>query len=160
MKPMTLLPSSQFSLKVVRPLTDQAMPQGEIVINGQSTGVLIDGALLEAAIGWDDCYLAFVTDDIPNEESLRIYLFDSDLNLVDSATIGAVYSTGSFGHLELLPPNVMRFEFFGDTKWELELLVRQELTLPLIADPKGVRRPLSFHRRFRIRGQPKPESRP
>ena len=160
MKPLKLLPSSQFSLKLVRPLTDQTMPQSEIVVQGESTAKLIDGAVLEAAIEWYDYCLAFITDDIPNEDTLRIYLFDSSLDVVDSATLGAMYSTGSFGHLELLPPNVVRFEFFGDTTWELELLAHHEIALPLLADPKGVRRPLSFHRRFRIHGHPKPESRP
>lgn len=156
---MNLLTSSQFSLKLARPFTDQNMPQSEIFVNGESTGKLIAGAILEAAVEWRDYYLVFITDDIPNEESLRIYLFDSSLNLVDSATLGAMYSTGSFGQLKLLQPNVLRFEFFGDTTWEVELLDRQELALPLVTDPKGVRRPLSFHRRFRIHGHPKPESR-
>ena len=136
------------------------MPQSEIIVSGESTRKLIDGVILEAAIQWDGHDLVFITDDIPNEDSLRIYLFDSQLTLVDSATLGAMYSTGSFGDLELLPPNVVRFEFFGDTTWELELLAHHEIALPLLADPKGVRRPLSFHRRFRIHGHPKPESRP
>jgi hypothetical protein len=134
------------------------MPRSELVVRGESTAQLIDGAFLEAAVEWDNCFIAFVTDDIPNEETLRIYLFDAKLNMIDSATLGAMYSTGSFRHLELSPPNQLRFEFFGDTVWVLELLEHEELALPLIGDPKGVRRPWSFHRRFRIHGRPKPES--
>ena len=158
-KPVKILPSSQFSIKLVRPLTEQTMPQSAIINQGIQTAKVIDGAVLEAAIEWSGHYLAFVTDDIPNEESLRIYLFDSGLNLVDSATLSAIYATGSFRHLELLPPNALRFAFFGDTTWELELLAHQELALPLMSDPKGVSRPLSFHRRFRIHGHPKPACR-
>lgn len=155
---MKLIPSSEFSLKLVGPGTNQAMPQSEILIRGQPTEKLVDGAILEAAVGCGDYYLAFVTDDIPNEETLRIYLFDSRLNLIDSATLGAMYSTGTFGHLELVPPNMLRFAFFGDTTWTLELLSRDELALPFIADPKGVSRPFAFHRRFKIYGRPKPET--
>lgn len=134
------------------------MPQSEIVIHGTSTGRLIAGAVLEAAVRWGEYTLAFVTDDIPNEETLRIYLFDSALNLIDSATLGSIYSTGNFGKLELLQPDRLRFWFFGDTTWVLELLKRDEFALPLVADPKGVKRPFAWHRRFRIHGQPKPEN--
>lgn len=134
------------------------MPQSEFFIQGQPTGKLVDGAILEAAVSWGDYCLAFVTDDIPNEETLRIYLFDSHLNLIDSATLGAMYSTGSFGHLELSPPSMIRFDFFGDTTWTLELLSRDMIAFPFIADPKGVSRPLAFHRRFRIYGWPRPET--
>lgn len=134
------------------------MPQSEIFVDGEPTGKLIDGAILEATVGWGEYYLAFVTDDIPQEDTLRIYLFDSHLKLIDSATLGAMYSTGSFGHLELLSPNMLSFTFFGDTTWVLELLSRNELAISLIADPKGVSRPFAFHRRFRIYGQPKPDT--
>lgn len=157
-KPMKLISPSEFSLKLIRPLTDQTMPQSEIVIRGEPTGKLIDGAILEATVGWDGCYLAFATDDIPHEDTLRIYLFDSRLKLIDSATLGGMYSTGSFGHLELSPPNMLSFAFIGDTTWVLELLGREELALPFIGDPEGVSRPFAFHRRFRIYGQPKPET--
>lgn len=135
------------------------MPQSEILVQEQPTGKLIDGAILEATVRWGDYYLAFVTDDIPDEDTLRIYLFDLHLNLIDSATLGAMYTTGSFGHLTLAPPDHLHFEFVGDTGWTLELLSRDELAFPFIADPKGVSRPFGFHRRFRIYGQPKSEPR-
>jgi hypothetical protein len=155
---MNLISSAEFSLKLARPLTDQAMPKSEVVIRKNPTGKLIDGAILEATVKWGDYYLAFLTDDIPHEDTLRIYLFDSHLTLIDSATLGAMYSTGAFGHLTLAPPDRLHFEFIGDTSWTLELLNRDELALPFIADPKGVSRPLGFHRRFRIYGQPKPKT--
>lgn len=133
------------------------MPQSEIVIRGEPTGKLIDGAILEAAVSWGHCYLAFVTDDIPQEDTLRIYLFDSRLKLIDSASLGAIYSTGSFSNLEISPPNTLCFTFIGDTTWALVLLDQDELALPFLADPKGVSRPFAFRRRFRIYGRrPKP----
>jgi hypothetical protein len=155
---MKLLSSPEFSLKLAGPPTEQAMPQSEIILCGQTTGKLVDGVILEAAVRSGDYYLVFVTDDIPTEETLRIYLFDLRLTLIDSATLGAMYSTGTFGQLELSPPNMLRFAFFGDTTWTLGLLSRDELALPFTADPKGVSRPFKFHRRFRIYGRPKPET--
>lgn len=159
-EPMKLIPPSEFALKLARPFTDQTMPQSEVVIRGEPTGKLINGAILEAAIGWNGCYLAFITDDIPHEDTLRIYLFDPRLRLIDTATLGAMYSTGSFDHLELSPPNMLSFTFIGDTTWALELLGQPELAVSFIADPKGVSRPFAFHRRFRIYGKPRSETRP
>ncbi len=101
-------------------------------------------------------YLAFLTDDIPQEDTLRIYLFDSQLTLIDSATLGAMYSTGSFTALQLSPPNHVRFQFIGDIVWTLELLGREVFSLPFGADPTGVSRPFKLHKRFRIFGEPKP----
>lgn len=105
--PVKSLPTSEFSLRQATPLSDHAMLRSEVVVSGSPTGKIIAGAELEAAIQWNDFFLAFGTDDIPQEDTLRIYLFDRQLNLVDSATLGAMYSTGSFSELELVPPNTV-----------------------------------------------------
>lgn len=130
------------------------MPTSEIILRGQASGKVIVGAVLEAAVRWGDRYLAFVTDDIPQEDTLRIYLFDSTLDLLDSSTIGAMYSTGSFRELRLVPPNILRFNFIGGTVWTLELLKEKVFTFPFCGGPKGVRRPLSFSRYFKVSGDP------
>lgn len=127
-----------------------------MVVAGTPTGKVLTGAILEAAVEWNGFFLAFLTDDIPHEDTLRIYLFDSRLDVRDSATLGAMYSTGSFTGLELLPPNTVQFRFIGDTTWILELLPRDSFALPFFSDPKGVRRPLKLLRRFRLCGAPLP----
>lgn len=155
---MELLSNEEFSLRPTPMLGEEQMPQSEIVLQGIATGKLVDGAVLEAAVKWRGGYLALVTDDIPQEDTLRIYLFDLSLNLIDSATLGAMYSTGSFRDLTLAAPNFLRFRFIGATKWTLEILNRPEFSVPFYNDPKGVHRPLSFARHFKLFGEPAPSS--
>jgi len=153
-----LVQTSEFALRPIGPPSSEEMPQSELMLNRQPTGLIVDGAVLEAAIRWHDLLLAFVTDNIMHEETLRIYLFDAELNIVDSARLGWMYATGVFSLLELCPPNTVRFLFFGDTDWTLELFNEEVFCIPFFKDPRGVSRPFRFHRRFQITGNPKPES--
>jgi hypothetical protein len=137
-------------------LGEERMPRSEIVAQGIATGKFVDGAVLEAAVKWNGGYIALVTDDIPQEDTLHIYLFDTSLNLIDSATLGAMYSTGALRDLTLESPNLLSFRFIGATTWKLEILNRMEFSVPFSGDPLGVHRPLSFARHFRLRGDPAP----
>lgn len=47
------------------------MPQSEIIIDGKPTGKIVGGAVLEAALEWNEFVLLLFTDDIPHEETLR-----------------------------------------------------------------------------------------
>jgi len=153
-----LVQTSEVSLRLIGPPFSEGMPRCELILNQHPTGQVIDGAVLEAAIQWHDLLLVFVTDDIMHEETLRIYLFDANLNIVDSAQLGWMYATGVFSLLELCPPNTVHFLFFGDTDWTLELFSEEVFAIPFIKDPRGVSRPFRFHRRFQISGNPKPGS--
>lgn len=153
---MELLSNEEFSLRPTLMRGDEQMPRSEIVLQGIATGKLIDGAVLEAAVKWRGGYLVMGTDDIPQEDTLRIYLFDLSLNLIDSATLGAMYSTGTFRDLALESPDLLRFRFIGGTTWTLKILDRREFSVPFYSDPKGVHRPLSFARHFRLYGDPAP----
>ncbi|MYM36859.1 hypothetical protein GTP38_21245 [Duganella sp. FT94W] len=156
---MKLIQTSEFALRPVAMPHSEDMPKSELMLNGLPTGKIIDGAVLEAAIRWHDCLLAFVTDAITHEETLRVYLFNDCLNIIDSAQLGWMYATGVFSLLELQPPNTVRFLFFGDTDWTLELFGDEVFAIPFFTDPRGVSRPLRFHRRFQISGSPRPEPR-
>ena len=155
---MKLLPSSEVLLRSSSRWSEDALARSEIVTRDQQTGQVVTGEVLEASVQWKDCYLLFVTDAIPFEDSLRIYLFDTGWHLLDSAKLGAMYTTGAFSDLELVPPNAVRFRFIGGIIWELELLDQGVLSLPF-SDPKGVSRPLGFTKRFKLHGRPLPESR-
>lgn len=154
---MKLLPLSEVSLRLTSPWTEDALARSAVVAAGRDTGQRVAGEVLEASIQWKDCYLLFVTDAIPFEDSLRIYLFDARWNLLDSAKLGAMYTTGAFSGLELAPPNAVRFRFIGDITWELQLLDRGSPSLPF-SDPKGVSRPFGLTKRFKLRGRPLPET--
>lgn len=153
---MRKLTSTELSLRLVSPWTETSLAQSEILINGKRTGRIVIGEVLEAAVEWrTDCIL-FVTDNIPFEDYLRIYLLDEQWQIVDSADLGAMYATGAFSGLELVPPNILRFKFIGGITWTIELLGTPHFSLPF-TDPRGVSRPFGFFKRFRIRGRPLPE---
>ena len=88
---------------------------------------------------------------------LRIYMFNASPAVLDSAVLGAMYSTGTFSDLTLQPPNALTFHFFGATVWRAVLLAEREFALPFLSDPRGVSRKFKFFRRFRIEGKPQPE---
>lgn len=154
---MKLVSTSECALRLVGSPLDDAMPRSEVMLNGHPSGAIIDGAVLEMAMRWREMLLVIVTDNIMHEETLRIYLFDDKLNIIDSAKLGWIYATGVFSLLELCPPNTVRFRFFGDTDWTLELFDEDIFSLPFFSDPRGVSKPYRFHRRFQISGNPRPD---
>ena len=133
-------------------------PASEVLVNGVSTGNLVSGALLEAAVQWENRYLLFMTDDVPFEEMLTIHLLDAQMNVLDSASIGSPYASGSFTSLLLNEPNTVRFRFIGDTLWSIELLSHPRFRIPFISEPRGVVRHLGFSRHFIVRGEPHPQT--
>jgi hypothetical protein len=153
-----LLPTSEFSLRLLDSPFSEEMPQSEVMSNGQPTGRGIDGAVLEAAIRWNDLVLAFVTDNITNQEALHISLFDAEFQVIDSAWLGSIYASDVFSLIKTCPPNTVRFRFLGTMDWTLDLLSEETFTLPYAFDPCGVRRPFGFHRRFRLHAKPAPNS--
>ena len=154
---MRLLSTSEFAARLASPYSDTKLATSELLLDGKPTGLIVTGAVLEAALEWQGCRIAFLTDDIPFEDMLRIYMFDANMTLVDAAVLGAMYSTGTFAGLSLQPPNALTFRFFGGTVWRMVLLAEREFCLPFLSDPSGVSRKFNFFRRFRIEGKPQPE---
>jgi len=154
---MKILGFANISLRLTTPCTETALAQSEILFNGENTGKVITGEVLEAAVEWQNHRILFVTDNIPFEDSLRIYLLDAQWQIVDSAVLRAMYATGAFSGPELRPPHILRFGFIGGITWTIELLETARFCLPF-TDPRGVSRPLGFSRRFNIKGRPLPES--
>ena len=154
---MRLLSTSEFATRLASPYTDTELASSELLVDGKRTGLIVTGAVLEAALEWQGCRIAFLTDDIPFEDMLRIYMFDANMTLVDAAVLGAMYSTGTFSELNLQPPNALMFRFFGGTIWRMVVLAEREFALPFLSDPSGVSRKLKFFRHFRIEGKPQPD---
>jgi len=155
---MTLIRDATLSLLPLAP-NAQGIVRSEILLDGQSTGKLIEGAYLEAAFRWNGRLLLLATDNIPNEETLRIYLLDGELNMLDWARLGAMYSTGHLSALEAVQPDILRFRFIGETAWTIRLLPAPVFRLPVMYDPRGVRRPLRLWRAFELDGKPQPAPR-
>ena len=156
---MKKLSRSEFSLQLVQPPSNEAIPRSAVLIKGLPTGKVVDGAVLEAAVEWVNLTIAFLTDDILHENSLRIYLFDAELAVIDSATLGAMYSTGAFSDLVMLGHDALSFSFFGGITWKLKLLRAPQFAVPFFSNPTGVSRPFGFYRRFLVLGKPLPDDR-
>lgn len=153
---MRLLSASEFATRLATPYTDAALASSELLLDGEPSGLNVTGAVLEAAVEWHGYRIAFLTDDIPFEDMLRIYMFDANMTLVDTAVLGAMYSTGTFAELRLQPPNALTFRFFGGVVWRMVLLAEREFSLPFLSDPPGVSRKFKLFRHFRIEGKPQP----
>jgi hypothetical protein len=151
--------ATALTIRCVQASTSAIEPRSEVLCDGRGTGKFIPGAILEAAVQWRDRYLLFATDDIPYEEMLRVLLLDRHFAQLDSARIGAPYSTGTFAALTLTQPDRVSFRFIGATIWTVQLLPRPRLRWPLLSEPPGVRRACGWTRHFIVDGQPIPNKR-
>lgn len=151
MKSMRALTEQEFS---TRPSTSN---DSYILLDGKPTQKDIEGAYLELCLRVGEKYLVFMTDDIPGEDMLHIHLLGSDLNIIDSATIGGMYSTGSFKNHNVKGPSEITFNFIGGNEWRVDILEDKVFSLPFMSSPKGVARKHLFHQYFKVYGDPRPE---
>lgn len=156
---MKLLHAPNYTIRVIRESTSEDVPLCEVMIAGAPTGKILQGAVLAAALRWQDYVLLFITDDVPFEEGLNIYLLDPELNVTDYARMYFMYSTGVFSNLDLTQDDMVRFHFLGEKVWTLTLFARRKFALPLMAPRLGVHRPLSFFRRFQLSAEGTPLAR-
>ena len=131
-----------------------AAPRSELCIGGRATGCVVAGRVLEAAVEIDGRYLVFLTEGVAMEELLSIHLVSADGRLVDTASVGQIYSPGIFTGLALAPPREVRFRFLGDVQWWVEVLAQPRLAWPRVGDAPAVRRPFGFQRAFRVHATP------
>src|ERR1035437_1982478 len=111
--------------------SEDEIPRSEVLVGNRPSGRSVSGAVLEAASRWNDRYLLFMTDDVPDKDTLGIHLLDGQLNPLDTARIGGPYTTGSFSGLVLEDPSTVQFRFIGDATWRVELLDRPAFRVPL-----------------------------
>ena len=155
---LRVLAKSELATALIAANSEDELPRSKLYIDNSDTGLILTGAVLEAAVKFRDHYLVFLTNDIPFEESLNIYYIDNNLTIIDAATLGAIYSTGHFRGLQLMEPNCVKFNFFGGTDWVVELFVTKQKHLPFFSDPKGVTRAAKLHCYFKVIGNPQPQN--
>ncbi|MET0267866.1 MAG: hypothetical protein ABW202_19910 [Duganella sp.] len=154
---MKLTPAFNHTLCTVTPATAEQRSSSELLISDTPTGKLLEGVILEAALLWRGHLLLFITDDVPFEEGLHIYLLDQELNTLDSAYMVAPYSTGVFSNLVLEQENKVCFRFFEGIGYTLSLLPKESFALPFFSDPTSVWRSFKWKRWFRLDAQPAPD---
>lgn len=60
-----LLTPSEFTTVPASPCTDTELACSELLLAGKLTGIVVTGAVLEAAVEWQNYRIVFFTDDIP-----------------------------------------------------------------------------------------------
>ncbi|WP_238081105.1 MULTISPECIES: hypothetical protein [Pseudescherichia] len=141
------------SLSEVSEATDTTQARAEVLIDGNSTEIVIPGKVLEAAVKIDARrYLLFVTDDVIFEEMLTLLLLDLSQGIVDELTIGSAYTSGYFEVLTVSPCSAS-FRFIGDTTWTVKVSLSPTLKLPF-SDPRGVSRPMGLRKYIDISANP------
>jgi len=143
------------SLSEVNEATDTTQARAEVLIDGISTGIIIPGKVLEAAVKIDARhYLLFITDGVTFEEMLTLLLLDLSQGIVEELTIGRAYTSGYFEALTVSPCSAS-FRFIGDTAWTVKVSLSPTLKLPF-SDPQGVSRPMGWRKYIDISANPAP----
>ncbi len=149
---MKILTHSEFNTKPTSHLNS------EIIVSGKEVDNSIGGTYLELCIKRNNEYFVFMSDDIPDENMLHIHLLDKNFKLIDSVTIGGIYSTGTFENLSIQGPNHISFNFIGTNRWTVEALDKRKFCLPFLSSPKGSYRKNPFYQYFKLHGNPLPET--
>lgn len=127
----------EVSTRVTVPLGDDVVPVSEIVLSGRPTGTAVEGGSFEAAVAVDGGFLVFLTEGVPEEERLSIYLVDGAGKLLDRANIGQWYTAAAFSELEIESADTLRFRFLGDGHWRLRLLAHSAQRAARAAAARG-----------------------
>ncbi|EOV0631129.1 hypothetical protein ACOIKT_000350 [Cronobacter turicensis] len=132
------------SLMKVREATDLSQANSELLLNGNITGIIVHGEILEASVQINDQrYVLFLTDDVIFEESLTIALIDLCEGIKEIVSVGNEYSTGNFEALSITAERI-NFRFMGDYLWTVTVSDTPRLRLPFLSDPRGVKRDAAF----------------
>ncbi|WP_431627533.1 hypothetical protein [Enterobacter bugandensis] len=149
---------NSITLVKVSEATDVSQAQSDVVLNGKSTGIIVPGQVLEAAVQVNEQrYILFLTDDIIFEESLTIVLIDVHDGLKEIVRLGNEYSTGTFADLQVTDDSV-DFRFIGDYIWTLKVSDSPRLRLPFVSAPKGVKRESGLKKYITIFAAPASEN--
>lgn len=145
------------SLVKVHEATDLSQAQSDVVLGDKSTGIIVPGQVLEAAIQVNEQrYLLFLTDDVIFEESLTIALIDLQEGVKEIIRLGNEYSTGSFENLSVTA-DAINFRFIGDSLWTIKTSDSPRLRFPFGSDPKGVTRESGLKKYITISASPSPD---
>lgn len=102
----------------------------ELLIHCNKTGVIIWGAVLEAAVWVDNNrYLLFLTDGLLYENGLTIYLFDIKKGILEKIKLISAYGDGYFENMEV-DSNSVSFNFLGNYKWTVSVFNKPTIRIP------------------------------
>ncbi|HLL00686.1 MAG TPA: hypothetical protein VK539_08880 [Myxococcaceae bacterium] len=117
-----MTPLQQFSLAPVPLAPEDSDATVELLSGGRATGRFLAGKALERQFQAGNAYLLLVTQDVPHEETLFIYLLDRSWKLLDMYELGAAYVPGLLQHVQVVSDRQLEFSFFGNERWRLTVL--------------------------------------
>jgi hypothetical protein len=90
----------------------------------------VDGLVLEAQYRCSRGYLVVTADGNPYEEALHFHLIDEGLKVIDQASLGRIYNSGTFSAVTLGAADQLEFSFFGSERWRLMILAEPQRVWP------------------------------
>ncbi|XBY53197.1 hypothetical protein ABSH62_11745 [Cronobacter malonaticus] len=135
---------NSLSLMKIQGATDLSQARSEVVLNGNNTGIIVPGEILEAAVLINEQrYVLFLTDDVIFEESLTVALIDLREGIKEVVRVGNEYATGYFEALSVTADSIS-FRFIGEYLWTVTVSDIPRFRLPFVSDPQGVKRDTGF----------------
>lgn len=103
------------------PDPNEDAPRSRLVFRGELTPQRVAGVTLEAQFRINDKYLLLVTEDVPYEEALHVYLLDDRLRILDELELSNTYTPGILRDLRVIAADELEFAFFGEDRWRLQV---------------------------------------
>ncbi|EPE7488656.1 hypothetical protein ACSMAF_000669 [Cronobacter universalis] len=148
---------NSLSLMKVQEATNLSQARSEVVLNGNNTGIIVPGEILEATVQVNEQrYVLFLTDDVIFEESLTIALIDLRGGIKEVVRVGNEYATGYFEALSVTADSIS-FRFIGEYLWTVTVSDTPRFRLPFVSDPQGVKRDTGFKKYINISVTAAPE---
>lgn len=140
--------SDQLSFRPFNSSDDSLGPHLQLLRDNQPFGEPLKGALIEAQYQVDEQrHLLFVTDDVPYEATLRLYLINRDAEILDSLEFGGYLATGALEDLHIVDKQTIEFSFIHLKRCRLTVKDESGWEKPLALTP-GVRRPGGIRKRY------------
>lgn len=140
--------TTQFSSKLLQSSENSQIPRLQLMRGGTPFGGPLDGALIEDQYQVDtNRFLLFITDDVPYEETLRVYLIADDAEVLDALEFGGYLANGSLEGLSVVDQRTVEFSFIHKKRCRLTVQPDSSWKKPLSLTP-GVSRPGGLKKRY------------
>lgn len=140
--------TDQFWSKLNKSSDNSQIPCLQLMKDDHPSGALLKGTLIEAQYQLDDGrYLLFITDDVPYEETLRIFLIASNAEVLDSLEFGGYLDNGTLEDLNIVGEQTIEFNFIHKKRCRLTVESDSGWKKPLTFTP-GVSRPGGLMKRY------------
>src|SRR5215471_9260804 len=93
------------------PIEDE-LPRARLISEEKREIDTVDGRVLEAQYTIPSGYIIITSEGNPFEEGLHIYLFGSELQMLDTISLSAIYHSGIFGNVVVCGEKCLEFAFF------------------------------------------------